>query len=305
MPGIGPVARTRCCWPAASPTPTRTAPGSASTTSRSRSTARRSPVHSYSKDGAMRIAATSPTRCTRRTPTAARRPTRSATDDGAAGTPTARWCAPRTRCTPRTTTGARPGTMVREVLDDAARDRLVDNIVGHLLNGVSDAGPAARLRVLAQRRQGPRRPDRGRRPCQAGRDGPQGRGAGQPGPGERAGQGLTARRGVHHHPAPRPDRARGSCPPGAAGAPLPRVVTFLAASRHLCWRCRHVRQRAQRHRRGGAPSGEGQARAQIRAGAELIVRRVSGLSLTGYCPDDQLAEGSVDRPAANGAAPAG
>ncbi|TCN42455.1 catalase [Rhodococcus sp. SMB37] len=29
-------------------------------------------------------------------------------------------------------------TMVREVLDDAARDRLVDNIVGHLLNGVSE-----------------------------------------------------------------------------------------------------------------------------------------------------------------------
>ena len=30
------------------------------------------------------------------------------------------------------------GTMVREVLDDPARDRLVDNIVGHLLNGVSE-----------------------------------------------------------------------------------------------------------------------------------------------------------------------
>lgn len=30
------------------------------------------------------------------------------------------------------------GTMVREVLDDAARDRLVDNIVGHLSAGVSD-----------------------------------------------------------------------------------------------------------------------------------------------------------------------
>jgi catalase len=30
-----------------------------------------------------------------------------------------------------------PGTMVREVLDDAARERLVDNVVGHLLNGVS------------------------------------------------------------------------------------------------------------------------------------------------------------------------
>ena len=30
------------------------------------------------------------------------------------------------------------GTMVREVLDDAARDRLVSNIVGHLLNGVTE-----------------------------------------------------------------------------------------------------------------------------------------------------------------------
>jgi catalase len=30
------------------------------------------------------------------------------------------------------------GTMVRDVLDDAARGRLVDNIVGHLLNGVSE-----------------------------------------------------------------------------------------------------------------------------------------------------------------------
>jgi catalase len=30
------------------------------------------------------------------------------------------------------------GTLVREVLDDEARGRLVDNIVGHLLNGVSE-----------------------------------------------------------------------------------------------------------------------------------------------------------------------
>jgi len=31
-----------------------------------------------------------------------------------------------------------PGTMVREVLDDAARDRLVGNIVGHLRGGVTE-----------------------------------------------------------------------------------------------------------------------------------------------------------------------
>jgi catalase len=30
------------------------------------------------------------------------------------------------------------GTMVREVLDDAARERLVNNVVGHLLNAVSE-----------------------------------------------------------------------------------------------------------------------------------------------------------------------
>jgi catalase len=31
-----------------------------------------------------------------------------------------------------------PGTLVREVMDAAARDRLVSNIVGHLLNGVTE-----------------------------------------------------------------------------------------------------------------------------------------------------------------------
>lgn len=31
-----------------------------------------------------------------------------------------------------------PGTLVREVLDDAARDRLVSNTVGHLLDGVTE-----------------------------------------------------------------------------------------------------------------------------------------------------------------------
>ncbi|MFD5651243.1 MULTISPECIES: catalase [unclassified Streptomyces] len=31
-----------------------------------------------------------------------------------------------------------PGTLVREVMDDAARDRLVDNVVGHLLNEVTE-----------------------------------------------------------------------------------------------------------------------------------------------------------------------
>ena len=30
------------------------------------------------------------------------------------------------------------GTLVRQVMDDDARDRLVSNIVGHLLNGVTE-----------------------------------------------------------------------------------------------------------------------------------------------------------------------
>ena len=46
------------------------------------------------------------------------------------------------------------GTLVREVIDDAARDRLVDNVVGHLLDGVSEPVLRARVRVLAQHRQG-------------------------------------------------------------------------------------------------------------------------------------------------------
>lgn len=33
---------------------------------------------------------------------------------------------------------AQAGTLVREVLDDAARERLVNNIVGHVLGGVSE-----------------------------------------------------------------------------------------------------------------------------------------------------------------------
>ena len=30
------------------------------------------------------------------------------------------------------------GTLVRDVMDEAERERLVDNVVGHLLNGVSE-----------------------------------------------------------------------------------------------------------------------------------------------------------------------
>jgi len=88
--------------------------------------------------------------------------------------------------TSRTTTGARPAPWSVRLLDDAARERLVSNIVGHLLDGLTEAGAAARLRVLAQRGQGPRRQGRGRRPRPAGLS-----------PGEREGApGWPARLGV-------------------------------------------------------------------------------------------------------------
>jgi catalase len=48
------------------------------------------------------------------------------------------WSTPLTPCTPKTTTGARPAPWIRDVLADAARTRLVKNIVGQLLNGVSE-----------------------------------------------------------------------------------------------------------------------------------------------------------------------
>jgi catalase len=62
---------------------------------------------------------------------------RSATANRRAGTPTATWCTPPTPSTPKTTTGARPARW-SEVFDDAQRDRLVSNIVGHLLDGVTE-----------------------------------------------------------------------------------------------------------------------------------------------------------------------
>ena len=72
--------------------------------------------------------------------------------------------------------------MVREVLDDAARERLVDNIVGHLLNGVTE--PVLERAFEYWRNVDKDLGDRieaGVR-AKAGREGPQGRRAGQPGP---------------------------------------------------------------------------------------------------------------------------
>ena len=37
-----------------------------------------------------------------------------------------------------TTTGVRPAHLVREVMDDAARDRLAHKVIGHVSNGVKE-----------------------------------------------------------------------------------------------------------------------------------------------------------------------
>ncbi len=97
----------------------------------------KSPVHSYSKDGAMRIHNVSD-------------PVYAPNSYGGPHADTARygepagWAADGEMVRAGYVTHAedddwgQAGTMVREVMDDAARQRLVDNIAGHLLNGVSE-----------------------------------------------------------------------------------------------------------------------------------------------------------------------
>ncbi|MFW0788354.1 catalase [Gordonia sp. CPCC 205333] len=96
----------------------------------------RNPVHSYSKDGAMRITPVSD-------------PVYAPNSKGgpAASYPGQRepqWAADGDIVRSAYVDHAedddwsQPGTLVRDVLDDAARDRLVDNVVGHLLDGVTD-----------------------------------------------------------------------------------------------------------------------------------------------------------------------
>jgi len=95
------------------------------------------PVHSYSKDGAMRYDLVSD-------------PVYAPNSKGGPRADTARYGEPagwhadgemvhaaQTRHAEDDDWG-QAGTLVREVLDDAARDRLVGNIVGHLLDGVSE-----------------------------------------------------------------------------------------------------------------------------------------------------------------------
>jgi catalase len=95
------------------------------------------PVHAYSKDGAMRyVNATDPVYA----PNSKGGP---AADPARYGEP-ASWPADgelmRSAYTlhEQDDDWGQAGTMVREVLDDAARERLVSNVVGHLLNGVTE-----------------------------------------------------------------------------------------------------------------------------------------------------------------------
>ena len=93
-------------------------------------------VHSYAKDGAMRVRnASEPVYA----PNSKGGPK---ADPSLAGEPL--WYADgemvRTAYTLRQDDDdfGQAGSMVREVLDDAARDRLVGNVAGHLLNGVTE-----------------------------------------------------------------------------------------------------------------------------------------------------------------------
>jgi catalase len=96
----------------------------------------RVPVHSYSKDGAMRmINAADPVYAPN---------SKGGPRADAAGYPPVGWHSDGEMVRAAYTLRAddddwgQAGTLVREVLDDAARDRLVSNVVGHLLDGVTE-----------------------------------------------------------------------------------------------------------------------------------------------------------------------
>lgn len=98
----------------------------------------RSQVNSYAKDGPMRYDAANTAR-----PYAPNSYGGPAADVGNFGEPTG-WATEAGEMVREAYTLHRedddwgqPGTMVRQVLDDAARDRLVSNVSGHLLTGVS------------------------------------------------------------------------------------------------------------------------------------------------------------------------
>lgn len=97
----------------------------------------RSPVHSYSKDGHMRMQnVTDPVYAPNSYGGPAADP--SLTDDGGLWYSDGEMVRAAYTLRAEDDDWGQAATMVREVLDDAGRERLVQNIVGHLLNGVSD-----------------------------------------------------------------------------------------------------------------------------------------------------------------------
>ncbi|MFJ3837728.1 catalase [Streptomyces sp. NPDC090054] len=98
----------------------------------------RSPVSSYAKDGAMRYDASAAAR-----PYAPNSYGGPAADPARSGEP-AGWAAAAGEMVREAYSlraedddWGQPGTLVRQVMDDAARDRLVSNVAGHLADGVS------------------------------------------------------------------------------------------------------------------------------------------------------------------------
>src|SRR6202158_1258980 len=97
----------------------------------------KSPVHSYSKDGAMRVENVSD-------PVYAPNSYGGPKADPARADEAGLWYADGDMVRKAYTLRAddddwgQAGTLVREVLNDDERDRLVDNIVGHLLDGVTE-----------------------------------------------------------------------------------------------------------------------------------------------------------------------
>ena len=97
----------------------------------------KAPVHSYSKDGAMRVSnVTDPVYAPNSYGGPVADPAR--TDDGGTWFSDGDMVRSAYTLRPADDDWGQAGTLVREVLDDAARARLVSNIVGHLLNGVSE-----------------------------------------------------------------------------------------------------------------------------------------------------------------------
>ena len=95
----------------------------------------KSPVHSYSKDGAMRVENVTD-------PVYAPNSKGGPAADGERSPEVATWNASgefvRAAYTKRKDDDGQAGTLVRKVMDDAARDRLVSNVVGHLKDGVTE-----------------------------------------------------------------------------------------------------------------------------------------------------------------------